>query len=106
MRIVQKQNNHGDKERKATGSLNPTEVGDFRRYGRNPCRQEKIRAVKKEAFLKDRDLEGIACYRLLVSSQAALGLCYHVSAKQLKKMPEDYAECFAILSDGRMIPKD
>jgi len=51
-------------------------------------RLEKIKAVEKGDFLKDRDLQDIACYRLLVAIEAALGLCYHVSAKQLKKMPE------------------
>lgn len=69
-------------------------------------RLEKFKAVKKEDFLKDRDLQDIACYRLLVAIEAALGLCYHVSAKQLKRVPEEYAECFAILSDAQMIPKD
>ena len=70
------------------------------------ARLEKFKAVKKEDFLKDRDLQDIACYRLLVAIEAALGLCYHVSAKQLKRVPEEYAECFAILSDAQIIPKD
>ncbi len=69
-------------------------------------RLEKVKALPKEDFLKDRDLQDIVCYRLLVAIEAALGLCYHVSAKQLKKVPEEYAECFAILSDARIIPKD
>ena len=69
-------------------------------------RLEKIKAVKKEDFLKDRDLQDIACYRLLVAIEAALGLCYHVSAKHLKRVPEEYAECFAILSDAQIIPKE
>jgi uncharacterized protein YutE (UPF0331/DUF86 family) len=69
-------------------------------------RLEKIKAVKKEVFLQDRDMQDIACYRLLVAIEAALGLCYHVSAKKLKKVPEEYAECFAILSDARLIPQD
>jgi uncharacterized protein YutE (UPF0331/DUF86 family) len=69
-------------------------------------RLEKIKAVPREDFLKDRDLQDIACYRLLVAIEAALGLCYHVSAKQLKRVPEEYAECFAILSDAQIIPKD
>jgi len=69
-------------------------------------RLEKIKAVKKEDFLKDRDLQDIACYRLLVAIEAALGLCYHVSAKQLKRVPEEYAECFAILSDAQIVPKE
>jgi len=69
-------------------------------------RLEKIKAVKKEEFLEDRDLQDIACYRLLVAIEAALGLCYHVSAKQLKRVPEEYAECFAILSDAQIVPKE
>jgi len=69
-------------------------------------RLEKIKAVKKEDFLKDRDLQDIACYRLLVAIEAALGLCYHVSAKHLKRVPEEYAECFAILSDAQIVPKE
>jgi uncharacterized protein YutE (UPF0331/DUF86 family) len=70
------------------------------------ARMEKIKAINKDEFLKDRDLQDIACYRLLVAIEAALGLCYHVSAKQLKKVPEEYAECFAILADAQIIPKD
>lgn len=69
-------------------------------------RLERIRLAPKEEFLRDRDLEDIACYRLLVAVEAALGLCYHVSAKHLKKVPEEYAECFAILADAEIISKD
>ena len=68
-------------------------------------RLERIKAVAREDFLKDRDLQDIACYRLLVAIEAALGLCYHVAARQLKKVPEEYAECFAILAEAGMIPK-
>jgi uncharacterized protein YutE (UPF0331/DUF86 family) len=67
---------------------------------------ERIRLTPKEEFLKDRDLQDIACYRLLVAIEAALGLCYHVSAKHLKKVPEGYAECFAILADAKIISTD
>lgn len=69
-------------------------------------RLERIKGKSKEEFLKDQDLRDIACYRLLVAMEAALGLCYHVSAKHIKKVPEEYAECFAILSDVRIIPAD
>ena len=48
----------------------------------------------------------IASYRLLIAIEAALNLCYHVAAKRLKKVPEEYAECFAILSDAGIIPVD
>jgi hypothetical protein len=38
-------------------------------------RLERIKAVKKEDFLRDRDLQDIACYRLLVAIEAALNRC-------------------------------
>ncbi len=69
-------------------------------------RLERIGKRPKEEFLRDQDLEDIACYRLLVAIEAALGLCYHVSAKHLKKVPEGYAECFYILADAGIIPAD
>lgn len=69
-------------------------------------RLERIRQKSKEAFLDDRDAQDIASYRLLVAIEAALSLCYHVCAKRLKKVPEEYAECFAILSKAGIIPAD
>jgi len=69
-------------------------------------RLEKIKSFTKDEFLKDRDLQDIASYRLLVAIEAALNLCYHVSAKKLKKVPQEYAECFSILAEGGIIPKN
>lgn len=69
-------------------------------------RLEKIKEVEKDEFLKNRDLQDIASYRLLVAIESALSLCYHVSAKKLKKAPGDYAECFIILADEEIIPRD
>jgi len=59
-------------------------------------RLEKIKDSPKEEFLKNRDLQDIASYRLLVAIEAALNMCYHVSARKLKKAPDQYAECFGI----------
>ncbi|MBU2621183.1 MAG: DUF86 domain-containing protein [Proteobacteria bacterium] len=67
-------------------------------------RLESIGEKTKEVFLNDRDIQDIASYRLLVAIEAALNLCYHIAAKRLKKVPEDYAECFAILSEADIIP--
>lgn len=66
-------------------------------------RLEKIAKKPRSDFLEDRDVQDIACYRLLVAIEAALGLCYHVSAKKLTKVPGEYAECFAILADAGII---
>jgi uncharacterized protein YutE (UPF0331/DUF86 family) len=68
-------------------------------------RIKKIKKMTKEEFLKDRDAQDIACYRLLIGIEAALNLCYHISAKHLKKVPDEYAECFVILFDAGIIPE-
>ena len=44
--------------------------------------------------------------RLLVAIEAALSLCYHVTAKRLKRVPEEYAECFAILAEAGIISRE
>ena len=69
-------------------------------------RLEKIKDISKEDFLKNQDTQDIACYRLLVAIEAALGLCYHVAARHLKKVPQEYAECFGILADAGIIATD
>jgi uncharacterized protein YutE (UPF0331/DUF86 family) len=68
------------------------------------ARLEKIKNSTKDEFIKNRDLQDISCYRLLVAIEAALNLCYHVSAKKLKKAPDEYAECFGILGEAAIIP--
>lgn len=60
--------------------------------------------MSKEAFLQDQDSKDIASYRLLIAIEAALSLCYHISAKQLKKAPESYADCFQLISEAGLIP--
>lgn len=66
-------------------------------------RLQRIRAGGREAFLADRDTRDIACYRLLLAIEAALALCYHVSARQLRQVPDDYAGCFAGLARAGLI---
>lgn len=61
------------------------------------CRLEQLRIMPRERFLTDQDAKDIACYRLLVAIEAALALCYHVSAVRLKVVPDEYAACFGVL---------
>lgn len=49
--------------------------------------------------------------RLLVvikpfASQSALALCYHVSARRLRRTPEDYAACFGVLREAGLVPAE
>jgi uncharacterized protein YutE (UPF0331/DUF86 family) len=69
-------------------------------------RLERVAQGSREQFLANRDLQDIASYRLLVAIEVALALCYHVTTRHLKKAPEDYAACFATLSQAGLIQQD
>ena len=69
-------------------------------------RLKRVRSMGRQSFLIDADAKDIACYRLLIAIEAALALCYHVSARQLRAVAEDYAGCFESLEKGGLIPPD
>lgn len=69
-------------------------------------RLSQIAGMPKERFLADRDILDIACYRLLVAIESALALCYHVSARRLRRTPEDYAACFGVLREAGLVPAE
>jgi uncharacterized protein YutE (UPF0331/DUF86 family) len=69
-------------------------------------RLEAFRTLSLEAFLSDRDALDVACYRLLIAIEASLALCYHVCAKRLRKVPEEYAACFGLLYEAGLISED
>lgn len=66
-------------------------------------RLERIKATPRDQFLADQDLLDLASYRLLVAIEAALQICFHVSAQRLHRAPEEYAECFAILAEAGIL---
>lgn len=69
-------------------------------------RLERFARRSRDEFLTDQDALDVACYRLLVAIEASLALCYHVSAKRLHKVPEEYAACFGLLRDAGVIADD
>ena len=69
-------------------------------------RLEKIAGLSEEVFLGNNDLQDVACYRLLVAIEAAIALCYHVSAKTVRKVPEGYAACFKLLAEEGWVTPD
>ncbi len=69
-------------------------------------RLERFKALSREEFLSNPDILDIACYRLLVAIEAALALCYHVAARQLRKVPEEYAACFGMLQEAGIVPRE
>ena len=65
--------------------------GRFQDIHQSLGRLERIRTLPREAFLADADVRDVACYRLLVAIEAALQICFHVSAQRLQRVPEAYA---------------
>lgn len=65
----------------------------------------RMRELSRAAFLADQDVLDVACYRLLVAIEAALQICFHVSAERLQRVPETYAECFALLGEAGILSR-
>jgi uncharacterized protein YutE (UPF0331/DUF86 family) len=66
-------------------------------------RLERISHMSRADFLLDRDAQDIAVRRLLVAIESSLSLCYHVSARRLGRVPEDFAGCFAGLGEADLV---
>ena len=66
-------------------------------------RLERLRVMPLARFLEDRDAQDIACYRLMVSIEAALALCYHTTARRLRLTPDDNAACFEALQEAGIL---
>jgi len=70
------------------------------------ARLARFAAMPVDQFVANRDAVDAASYRLLVGIEAALSLCYHVSAKHLRQVPEQYAACFNTLRDAGVVAPD
>ncbi|MCF8026022.1 MAG: DUF86 domain-containing protein [Desulfobacteraceae bacterium] len=66
-------------------------------------RLKRFQESGREAFLADADSQDIARSRLLSAIEAALNICFHVTAKKLKNVPEDYGDCFRNLGQAGLI---
>lgn len=80
--------------------------GRFQDIQQSLERLEQIKALSREAFLADQDVLDLTCYRLLVAIEAALQICFHVSARRLNRVPEEYAECFAVLGEADILSQE
>ncbi|MCZ7662864.1 MAG: DUF86 domain-containing protein [Thermoleophilia bacterium] len=75
-------------------------VGDIRQ---SRDRLLRIAEMPEKDFLTDLDSQDIARSRLLTMIQAALGICYHVCAKEFDYVPSDYAACFSRLGEAGLL---
>ncbi len=70
---------------------------------RSVARLKRFRESGRDHFLADEDSQDIARSRLLSAIEAALNICFHVTAKKLKVVPEDYGDCFRHLGQANLI---
>jgi uncharacterized protein YutE (UPF0331/DUF86 family) len=66
-------------------------------------RLERFGAMSAEEFVSNRESVDAACYRLLVGIEAAIAICYHISAVHLRQVPEQYAACFETLREAGVV---
>ncbi|GAB4533011.1 MAG: DUF86 domain-containing protein [Anaerolineae bacterium] len=57
-------------------------------------------------FLADYRNTESAKYLLIVAAESAIDVCNHIVARQGRRAPEDYADCFDILADLEVIKPD
>ncbi|MCU0573281.1 MAG: DUF86 domain-containing protein [Syntrophobacteraceae bacterium] len=69
-------------------------------------RLRRFQTMERTAFLADEDSQDIARSRLLTAIEAALNICYHVTARKLRRVPEEYAQCFVLLGESGLLPAD
>jgi uncharacterized protein YutE (UPF0331/DUF86 family) len=67
---------------------------------------DEFRLLPRETILFGQDVIDIACYRLSIAIEAAFALCFHVSAKRLHEVPEEYAGRCSSLERAGFIPAD
>jgi uncharacterized protein YutE (UPF0331/DUF86 family) len=70
------------------------------------ARLDVIAQEPLEVFLADQDMRDVASYRLLVAIEAAIQLCFHISAHRVQRVPEGYADCFAVLGETGVVPQE
>lgn len=61
-------------------------------------RLSKFLQITKSEFLQNPDNIHIARSHLLIATESAIAICYHLSAKLLKKSPTHYGKCFDMIS--------
>jgi len=69
-------------------------------------RLQRFGAMPVAQFIANPEAVDAACYRLLVGVEAAIALCYHISAVHLRQVPEQYAACFDTLREAGIVSND
>jgi uncharacterized protein YutE (UPF0331/DUF86 family) len=71
--------------------------------GEAQSRLRELGQLPLDKFLADYRNTESAKYLLIVAVEAAVDVCNHIVARQGGRAPQDYADCFAILTDLKII---
>lgn len=69
-------------------------------------RLRELGQLPEDVFLADFRNTESAKYLLIVATEAAIDICNHVVARWSGRAPEDYADCFAVLVDLKVLSSD
>lgn len=69
-------------------------------------RLRELGVMSKAEFLADFRNTESAKYLFIVATEAAVDLCNHIVSRQSSRAPENYADCFAVLSELNFIDND
>jgi uncharacterized protein YutE (UPF0331/DUF86 family) len=69
-------------------------------------RLRQLGQLSESEFLEDFRNTESAKYLLIVAAEAAIDLCNHIVARRGGQAPQDYADCFTILSELEVITSD
>lgn len=69
-------------------------------------RLRELGQLAEAEFLADYRNTESAKYLFIVATEAAIDLCNHIVARQGGRAPQDYADCFAILADLKVVKPD
>lgn len=91
------------------GEVNLDRLRELAAEIRNALSQlSELTQMEEAAFLKDTRAINSAKYLLIVITEAAIDICNHLSAKKGGRAPQDYSDCFFVLtelaSSGRISP--
>ncbi len=67
---------------------------------------KKYKSISKEEFIENIEYRYIAYAGFIILTEAVIDICFHISAKKLKKAPTEYAECFDILKKSGLLDAD
>jgi len=62
--------------------------------------------VPESEFLEDAKAVNSAKYLLIVACEAAIDICNHIAARRGGRAPEDYADCFEVLGEMKVLDGD